>query len=110
MTTFCIKNEKQKGQWRTLQCGLRTKDPGDWKATIIACCTLHNISIDIGKQGWKWDSGVVPGTTKRNPGALPSDPTHTGLPTPGERLPDDDSVKPRRDAALALLKTRVTFG
>ena len=92
---------KLKGQWRTLKEGLRTETPKDWKTMITCCCVLHNITTDIGGQGWDWDSGVAAGSDGTgNPDALRSDPHHAGLPSPTDRPPDDDSMKPCRNAAL----------
>ena len=100
---------KLKGQWRTLKEGLRRETPKDWKTTITCCCVLQ-ITIDIGGQGWDWGSGVVASSDNtRNPDALRSDPHHAGLPSPTDRLPDDDSMKPRRNAAFQLLKLRSGF-
>ena len=80
----------------SLHAALAQRDGAVWASRI-----LHG-------QGWDWDSGVVASSDdKRNPDALRSDPHHAGLPSPTERLPDDDSMKPRRNAALQLLKLRL---
>ena len=44
---------KLKGQWRCLHVGLRQKNPADWSKVVHCCCILHNITIDIGGQGWR---------------------------------------------------------
>ena len=92
---------KLKGQWRCLTIGLRTHTPSDWKDTVVACATLHNLTILCMDQGWQWDAGI--GTY---PGGLETDLNPVGQ-NPFERLRDDDACKPRCDALLALLLCRL---
>jgi len=94
---------KLKGQWRCLTVGLRTRTPQDWKDTVVTCVTLHNLTILYMDQGWDWDAGIVCGT---DPGGLEVDPNPVGQ-NPFDRIRDDNACKPRRDALLALLLTRL---
>jgi hypothetical protein len=94
---------KLKGPWRCLTVGLRTHSPKDWKETVVTCACLNNLTIDIMDQGWAWEAGVVHNT---DPDAFDRDPNPvTGHPL--DRLPDDESVKPRRDGLLNLLLYRL---
>jgi hypothetical protein len=95
---------KLKGQWRCLTVGLRTRSPTHWKETVLSCIILHNLTIAISGKGWSWRSGIVHDTRDRK--AFRRDPQPVGNHN-RERLPDDSASKPRRDALLQLLLSRI---
>jgi hypothetical protein len=95
---------KLKGQWRCLTVGLRTRSTTDWKETVMSCIILHNLTILISGKGWSWRAGVVHDSTEHK--AFRCDPVPVGNHN-RERLPDDNSCKPRRDALLQQLLERI---
>ena len=95
---------KLKSQWRGLMNGLKTHDAQSWN--VIACCCLHNITIELSGAGWAWDAGVTKGD--RDPSdanALGEDPNPVDGHNPFDRLPDDEDGKAPRNRIFNYLKS-----
>eukprot|EP00613_Pedinella_sp_CCMP2098_P019805 CAMPEP_0171691580 /NCGR_PEP_ID=MMETSP0991-20121206/5615_1 /TAXON_ID=483369 /ORGANISM="non described non described, Strain CCMP2098" /LENGTH=424 /DNA_ID=CAMNT_0012279819 /DNA_START=8 /DNA_END=1280 /DNA_ORIENTATION=- len=95
---------KLKGQWRVLMKNLESHTTEDWNLTISTCCILHNLTITMGKQGWKFSdsfNGRVP-RRDADPMSFPSDPN------PAEfvlgQMRDNSNAKAWRNKIMADLK------
>ena len=102
---------KLKGQWRCLASGLKTRDPKMWVDIVLACCCLHNITIELGGAGWAYSAGVVRG--QRDPldptNTLGEDPHEMPGHNPFDRLRDDGGGKALRARIFELCKARALW-
>jgi len=94
---------KLKGQWACLSQGLETRTDEDWKLIVTTCCILHNLTISVGGQGWKFEDKFL-STSRRDQSAasLPKDP-NVCVPKPGD-VHDSPVAINWRDALMENLK------
>lgn len=97
---------KLKGQWRLLAKGFDTRTPQDWKCIVTTCCILHNFTITMAGQGWRFSDkfGSKKISSDSDVMSFRSDPAGTEVPVKGT-IRDCSVAKKWRDGLLAHLKS-----
>jgi len=97
---------KLKGQWRVLMRGLETQTHEDWNSCINTCCILHNLTITMGGQGWKFGDSFHSGIPHRDAGdaSFRTDPGSVQF-SPGQGR-DSSTAKEWRNGLMADLKAK----
>ncbi len=100
---------KLKGQWRILKSGLQSRTHKDWDNTIITCCVLHNLTILLGGQGWKFEDKFRTGRppVDSGSGSLPTDPDD--FVSEKGSIPDSKTAAVKRDKIVTHLKENGYF-
>ncbi len=98
---------KLKGQWRVLSTGINSRTLESWNTTILACCILHNLTIIVGGQGWRFNDAFNGGRVPRDAdsNSFPRDPDNfreSGIRR--GRQTETQAGKAKRDRLLIRLR------